>query len=579
MSRQLFTLDYSQPRAWVRDNRLDWFWILTLSLAALLLCTLNLGGVPLRDWDEGIVAQVAREISQGEGNWLYPTLHGAPYFNKPPLVHGVMAWVYNWLGVNEWTARLPSALFTAFSVPLLYGLGRELTPRRTPALFSALVYLTLLPVVRQGRLAMLEGAVLFLLIFMVWSVLRSRRDLRYTLGSGLAFGLLCLTKGVVLGVLLGGIAFLFLLWDTPRLLKSSYLWLGLLLGSVPVMGWYVAQGLHYGQEFLDANLLNQSLRRVWQPVENNAGAPWYYGLELLKYSWPWLLFWPQGLQFAWMNRNFGWAKLILIWTGVYFTAISLMGTKLPWYILPLYPVFALAVGFYIAEIWQEGNSVTGRWGPGARERSEFFCPQPQALWPVFIVMAAMGLITCFYYSHLLPKLQPINVEVDIKLAIGIFGITMAFTALFLFRKDRQFLTVLVWGSYLSLLLFVNSSHWVWELAEDYPVKPVAMLITKNVPTTAKVYTSHPYSRPSLNFYSNRKVRPANIQELQAAWTKNSQPYFLLDRVTLNELKLQDIEQVGAIEGWILVTRKAGAIQVPPAKTPPFKPTPNPSVRT
>ncbi|MCY7285248.1 MAG: phospholipid carrier-dependent glycosyltransferase, partial [Cyanobacteria bacterium CAN_BIN43] len=97
--------------------------ILALTVVAIALFTVNLGGVPLRDWDEGLVAQVAREIWQaplGSLTWLYPTIWGEPYLNKPPLVHGLVAIAYSLGGVNEWTARLPGALLTACSVPLLY---------------------------------------------------------------------------------------------------------------------------------------------------------------------------------------------------------------------------------------------------------------------------------------------------------------------------------------------------------------------------------------------------------------------------------------------------------------------------
>ncbi|NJL22484.1 MAG: phospholipid carrier-dependent glycosyltransferase, partial [Leptolyngbyaceae cyanobacterium SM1_3_5] len=107
--------------------------------------------LPLRDWDEGLVAQVAREIARSTDSWLFPSIAGQPYLNKPPLVHVLIANAFHLGGVNEWTARLPGAILTAFSVPLLYGLGRELFHRRTPAAFAALVYLTWLPVVRQGR--------------------------------------------------------------------------------------------------------------------------------------------------------------------------------------------------------------------------------------------------------------------------------------------------------------------------------------------------------------------------------------------------------------------------------------------
>ena len=171
-----------------------------------------------------------------------------------------------------------------FMCPMLYAIGRELYPQRSIAIFSALVYLTLLPVVRHGRLAMLDGAVLCFLLASMWCLLRSRRDLRYALGAGIGFGLICLTKGVMLGLLLGAIGLVFLVWDTPRLLTSGYLWGGLAIGTFPVAGWYFAQWLHYGQDFINANLLNQSFRRIWEPVSNHNGPPWYYLLEILESS-------------------------------------------------------------------------------------------------------------------------------------------------------------------------------------------------------------------------------------------------------------------------------------------------------
>ena len=74
---------------------------------------------------------------------------------------------------------------------------------------------------------------------MMLCVLRSRRDLRYCLGVGIGFGLICLTQGLF-GVFLGAIAIVFLFWDTPRLLTSYYLWTGILIGILPVACWYGA---------------------------------------------------------------------------------------------------------------------------------------------------------------------------------------------------------------------------------------------------------------------------------------------------------------------------------------------------
>ena len=538
----------------LNDNFTDKLWMWAFLLAAVLIFGLNLGGVALRDWDEGIVAQVSREIWGGKLNWLYPTIDSIPYLNKPPLVHWLIGLCFAVGGVSEWTARLIPAMLTASSVPLLYAIARELFPRRSIAIFSALVYLTLLPVVRHGRLAMLDGAVLCFLLGAMWCLLRSRRDLRYALGAGIGFGLICLTKGVMLGLLLGAIGCLFLVWDTPRLLTSGYLWGGLAIGTLPVAGWYFAQWVHYGQDFININLISESFRRISEPVSNHKGPPWYYLLEILESAWPWQLFYLQGLRLTWENRNFPGPKLVLVWTGVYLLAISVMNTKLPWYVLPVYPAFALAVGSYLAEVWEQ------MWLPEEREKDEAeehfdaisLLPHP-AILGVLAVVAAAG---CAYFGGWLRfGGSGMAIERDLQLMLMFVALTMTISAVLLHRKDRQFLLVLIWGTYVTLLVFVASDNWVWELAEDYPVKPIAEIVRTGTPAGQQVFTSHRLPRPSLNFYSERQVIVADSVTLQEKWQSLPQPYFLLEKPVLKHLGLQNAEVVKTAEDWVLVTRK------------------------
>ena len=333
----------------------EWFWLLGIFLAAIILLGFNLGGVALRDWDEGIVASVAREIYRspiGSNNWLYPTIGDRPYLNKPPFIHWLIALSYSWFGVNEWSTRLPAAMLTALSVPLVYAVGREIFTQRSAAVFSSLVYLTLLPVVRHGRLAMLDGAIVCFFLLAIWSILRSRYHLRALWGVSLGLGLICLTKGLMMGCLMSAIALLFLLWDNPRLLASKYFWGAIVLGLIPALAWYGCQYLNYGEEFLGTNLVEQTFSRIWSSVENHQDPPWYYLLEIIKYAHPWLLFLPGGIILAIRQYHSSWAKLTLTWSGVYLSAISLMATKLPWYVIPIYPALSLLIGAKIAKIWQ-----------------------------------------------------------------------------------------------------------------------------------------------------------------------------------------------------------------------------------
>jgi 4-amino-4-deoxy-L-arabinose transferase-like glycosyltransferase len=520
------------------EKWIDWLWLIVLLFAAVVLFSINLGGLPLRDWDEGTVAQVAREIWRapaGSMRWLYPTLGGEPYYNKPPLMHWLIAWAYSLGGVNEWTTRLPGAIITATSVPLLYCIGREIFHQRWAAAYSALIYLTMLPIVRHGRLAMLDGAVVSLLMVMMLCVLRSRRDLRYCLGIGISFGLICLTKGMV-GILLGAIAAVFLFWDTPRLLTSYYLWIGIFIGSLPVVAWNFAQLLHYGYYFAQINSVDQPFNQMGKAANGQSEAPWYYVIELLKWTWPWLVFLPQTVRLTWENRSLSWAKLIIVWTGVYLLLISLISIKLPWYIIPIYPSLALGFGFQLAET----------------ENLRLFSSYPRAWVTSFAILAVAASAGSIYFSW-----GSVG-KTDLQMIFAAVALTMTLAAILAERGDGQFLKILIWGSYISLLLLMKSNYWVWELGEAYPVKPVATMIARANPAVRQIYTSFPYSRPSLDFYSDRTITPASHGELQYYW-QNGQPYLLLNASALSNLKLKSIKVVDQAEGWQLITKDSNRL--------------------
>ena len=511
----------------------EWFWFSGLLAAAVFIFGIDLGEVPLRDWDEGIVAQVAREIwrsPEGLSSWIYPKIGDGPYFNKPPLVHSSIALTYSFAPVNEWTTRFPPAMLAALAVPFLYGIGREIFPHRSSAILAALVYLTLLPAVRHGRLAMLDGAVVSFYLLMLWFVLRARKNPRASLGAGIGLGLICLTKGIMLGLLLGAIAVLFLFWDAPQLLRSPYFWIGILVGIVPALAWYLLQYLRYGQQFISVNLVDQSANRIWTSLGNHVGQIWYYLLEILKYSWPWLPFSLGGLHSAWKNRPQSWAKLVLVGSGFYLAAISLMATKLPWYVLPVYPALALAAGARLGPIWQ----------------GQIRCHLP--LESVILAISAILLwIGSIYFGFF-------ALEADLQLVLGATASTLTLATVTLLRHSRHFIVIFVAGMYLSLLLFFHSDHWVWELGEAYPVKPVAASIKRATIPSQIIYTSYPYYRPSLNFYSDRTVIPLRENELKTRWLEGESPHLLIEPSLVESLQLNGVKVLATADGWLLITR-------------------------
>ena len=100
----------------------DRLWMTGLVGSVLLLVLCQLGDLPLQDGDEANFAVATRDVlaalqtgSQSAQNSLFP-----------PLVYWMTAFSYTIGGVNEVFSRLPNALLTAGSMPLIYGVAREL---------------------------------------------------------------------------------------------------------------------------------------------------------------------------------------------------------------------------------------------------------------------------------------------------------------------------------------------------------------------------------------------------------------------------------------------------------------------
>lgn len=479
--------------------------------------------MPLRDWDEGYYGTVARDMYR-TGDWLYPTYLGQPFLLKPPLAIWLIALSYHWGGISEWTTRFPCALLSAFAVPLLYLLAKTAFKSRLPAIFSALVYLTLLPAVRHGRLAMLDGMVNSFLLASLWCLLKSRQQRRWAIGFGVGLGLIALTKGI-LALALAAIALIFIFVNRQVIiLKNPYFWLGIIIGFVPTLGWYSAQFTKYGSTFIQVHFQSQSFERLSTAVEGNSGPIWYYIIELLKYSWPWLIFLPSGLLMAWKNRHQTWARLILVGGIGYLLLISIMGTKLPWYIMPFYPFFALAVGAYLAKIWQ------------------FEQQYLKLVTVIFILLLAFALGGIIYF---ITNNSP---EIVIILT-AVLCITLAVTAWQFYQSQPLGILILIAGLYTALALLMISPVWIWELNEAFPVKPLATLVNTKTPAGSQVYSFFGY-RPSLDFYSDRRVIAANMVTLQELGSETS--YWLLERKDLDKVSWKNLIDLGRAGDFILI---------------------------
>ncbi len=501
----------------------DLRWLVILAVAAIALYTIGLGNMPLRDWDEGYYSVVARELTRTQ-DWMYPTRFGQPYFPKPPLGYWIGGLGYRLFGqVSEFTTRFPMAISTALGVPLLYAVVRELTSRRREAILTAGVYLTLLPVIRLGRLHMFDGFINTLLILLLFCVLRSQKNRAWALGIGLCLAGIALAKGI-LAVALGGIVFAFICLDRRwEVFKNPCTWIGIGLGLSVTLGWNIAQWQRYGDVFLQEHLGFHNLARISTTLEGHDGPPWYYLLEIVKYSFPWLFFCPGGLLLAWQSRDTSQGRLVLTGTILFLGMASAMGTKLPWYIMPIYPFFALAVGPQLARPLQT-YAYGLRW--------------------VFAGFVLVGVGGGVYFALA-------DRQIPLLLLAICLTVTMGWTSRQLIQRNPNFVRTLLVGTYGCWALLMMSQSWVWEINEAFLVADVGrMVAAADIPANQAVYMSFDYGRPSLEFYAEHPVVAVDIEGLKQLHQQGQ--YLLLNPDALEALQIQPKAVVGTADGFSLV---------------------------
>jgi 4-amino-4-deoxy-L-arabinose transferase-like glycosyltransferase len=433
-----------------QDRWRRYFYLSLLLVAALVLFTVNLDKSSLNELQKSVDVQIAREIWQAppySWRWIFPTLFGQPELFKPPLFADLLAFTYKIAGFSAFTTYLPSALLGAFSTAILYGIGRELFKTNISSLLACSVYITFFPVISQGRLGTLDAPLLCFEMLTIWAFLRSRRDLRWTLITGFGLCLVGLTDTwAILPLIL--IVLGFLRWDTPRLLVCSYFYFGLILGMMPLIAWWLAQWYSYHilssdlsvslddsgaaiSQWLSLGELNQKVQSTWQWL---LAQPFKrYLSATLHYCSPWLIVAFYGLRLAWHHRIWGWAKFLLVASIIsslcwLFAIANTYGS-----VLPLYPVIALAAG---RQLYQLRNLPS-------------YISYPLS-WVSVFNGSAIVIVLLALYGELILK---IHFDWLLVAILGLVILTLLITSVLLSRRDIQFVYILVWGNYISLLLF------------------------------------------------------------------------------------------------------------------------------
>ena len=353
---------------------------LLLALCALLFL-LGLGTLGLTDRDEGSNAEAAREMVES-GDWVTPTLNGAPRFAKPAFTYWLISGSYLAFGVNEFTARLPSALFGIALVLMQYAFASRILG---PAIGfrAALMLLLNIEILAIGRMVLTDMVMMFFTTLSIFCFFLAMwgdgKAKRWYWGFYAGMGLATLTKGPV-GVLVPLLAVVPYLWLTKRwreTLRECRPLAGALVFLAVAAPWYTAMFMLHGSGYADS-ARGDTLTRFFSIIGGHGGTVLFYVPILLLGFFPWSGFLPAALVQALRGSRAivvegGPADapptptspqrhlqiLCAVWIVAVFVFFTLSSTRLPHYIAPLFPAAALLV----AASWDRLLSDEGgKWG-------------------------------------------------------------------------------------------------------------------------------------------------------------------------------------------------------------------------
>ena len=508
-------------------------WVLLAALCAMLFFW-RLGAIPLIGFDEGSYAECSREMLAG-GDYVVPTCNGEPFYDKPPLAYWLQAASMRAFGVNSFAARLPSAVESLALVVLTVFLGTRLFSRRV-GLMAGFALATCTLAVGLARLAIIDALFSLTITASLGAFLlgyvSSTRDrqphtpARYAIAFWSAMGFSVMVKGPAGAVLILATVLAFLLIRRDlRAIRRTMPIAGILLAAAIAMPWYVVVGQRTGGAFLREFIVHQNVQRaLGKDFYHNA--PFYYYVPvLLAGFFPWSVFLPAALlskkkgavsgsgQFGEQRSGADPARcgdkaavgkrnpetpdptaaaglFLTVWIATIFVIFSVVRSKLPGYVYPIYPACALVV----ARLWSDATDTNDA---GLRR---------DALASVVAACAAAAvmLIVAPFLKEPIPGVMTALMPMSAALVLG----CAAAYGLARFGRPTTAFAALCAGMTFFLLVAIRLGLPIAARTYAIPAMKIGREIARRGGPAFALKLSPP--QPQLGFYAGRPVRAVKL---------------------------------------------------------------------
>lgn len=338
-------LDWTALRPWRAG--------LVVCLIALAVILPGISAMPVTDRDEARFAQASKQMLE-TGDLIDIRFQDQPRWKKPVGIYWLQAASAQTLGggaeAGIWAYRVPSAVAAFIAILLTVWAARPLAGNRA-AVLSGVVLATSLLLAGEANIAKTDAA----LLASATAVLGGMAHLIVgTGGWGVA---LVFWLGIAAAILLKGpivpaIALLSFIWFwVAGRMRPSFSRFrpaaGLALTVLLVAPWLIAIWIISDGAFFGEALGRDMGAKLTSGQEKHWGPPGLYSLLVWGTFWPWAALLPVAAMTLWYRRKETWLILLTGWVLPFWIVLEAVPTKLPHYVLPLYPALAIALAAWI----------------------------------------------------------------------------------------------------------------------------------------------------------------------------------------------------------------------------------------
>jgi len=438
-----------------------------LAVACLFFLFWGLNFYPLMDVDETRYAVMARDLAYSL-DWNSLMLNASPFLEKPPLYFWLVATsIKAFGGFSAFAVRFPIALLSTFLIFFTYYVGKKTISRKFGTI-SALVLVSSMFFLILSHVAIIDMVLTVFMTSALYCALLTHfcedKNKKYFwwyfylfVGLGfLAKGILALAIPAVIILVYG------LITKTAKdIFKPVNMLPGLIIFFVLILPWHLIMYRDYGFQFIKEYFLLHHFARLMGSEVLGRERPFLYFIPVFLLGFmPWtfifIAFLVDGYKKLAAKYKATEGKVkekiaslfeattneqkLMLFSVVYFVVVFLVfsssSTKLPTYILPLFPAAALMTGYF----WWVSDEKS--------ENQKAITIATQVIAAIFIIAALSSSIGFFMLPY----------ELQYKIA-GFKEVTITafyLLAIFLLLRLNTKRALSIFAGYVFVMLFIIS---------------------------------------------------------------------------------------------------------------------------